>query len=125
LAFTSKLKETGDQPMANKPAGGLGSNKVIHRNAPKAEPKPRAVNPAAVNQLGEALAFRPEPLFVGKGYATPQGPSDNVAAVGVGGGRTVMSSGSQATHGPVVPGSHRPGAGKDILSEFGPDKPGI
>jgi hypothetical protein len=109
--------------MSHRPAGGLGSNKVIHRNAPKVEPRPRAVNPAAVNQLGEALAFRPEPLFVGKGYATPQGPSDNVAAVGVGGGRRVMASGSQATHGPVVQG-HSPPA-RDILKEFGKDKPGI
>jgi len=107
--------------MTHKPGGGIDSKQVVQRRAPKAEPVPRKVNPAAVSQLGEALAFKPEPVFVGKGYATPQGPSDNVAAVGVGGGRTLYGqSGTQTTHGPVV--GHRPEAGRDILSQFGPDK---
>jgi len=97
--------------MTHKPGGGIDSKQVVQRRAPKAEPVPRKVNPAAVSQLGEALAFKPEPVFVGKGYATPQGPSDNVAAVGVGGGRTLYGqSGTQTTHGPVV--GHRPEAGR-------------
>jgi hypothetical protein len=111
--------------MSHKPAGGLHSRQVVHKPQPKVEPKPQAVNPASVSQLGEALGFKPEPMFVGKGYATPQGPKDNLVS-GPGGGRVLYGqSGVQGQHGPAVPGSHRPGAGKDILSEYGKDKPGI
>jgi hypothetical protein len=115
--------------MAHKPAGGLGSNKVVQRRAPKAEPVPQKINIHAVSTLGQAVAFKPEPLTAGRGYATPQGPSDNVAAVGVGGGRTLYGqSGMQHTHGPVRQGQPDkapdiPGAkpGKDILKMYGPE----
>jgi hypothetical protein len=79
--------------------GGHGMNKVHHRSAPKAEPKPHSINPAAVSQIGLGTFLGREALRDGKGYATPRGPTDNVAAVGVGGGRTVMKSGSQGQHG--------------------------
>jgi hypothetical protein len=57
-------------------SGGTTSNKLVQAGAPKAEPKP--------------------------GYKPPVGPTANVAAVGVGGGRTVYQSGSQAQHGAGV-----------------------
>jgi hypothetical protein len=76
-------------------------NKVSHRSAPKAEPKPHSINPEAVGQIGISTFLGREALRDGKGYATPVGPTDNVKAVGVGGGREVMRSGSQGTHGSV------------------------
>jgi hypothetical protein len=110
--------------------GGIRSNKVIHRPSPKVEPKARAVNPAGVAQLGSTLGNMKggtpnvrTPLYGGQGYTPPRGTTDNVAAVGVGGGRTVMKSGSQAQHGQSV-GSVRPGRTGDLLREFGPDVPG-
>jgi hypothetical protein len=110
--------------------GGILSNKVTQRVAPKTEPKARAVNPGGVSQLGSAIGkikggkLRPaEPLFQGKGYNAPKGPSDNVSAVGVGCGRTVYDRGYQGQHGPSV-GTVRPGHTGDLLREFGPDVPG-
>jgi hypothetical protein len=32
--------------------GGHGMNKVSHTRAPKAEPKPHSIDPAAVHQIG-------------------------------------------------------------------------
>lgn len=99
---------------SSRAGGGINSNKVVHRNAPKAEPRARAVNPGGVGQLGSAqgshvtnkggTGYRGEKLIAGAGYSPPVGPTNNVSAVGVGGGRTVMRSGGQATHGNVVPG---------------------
>jgi hypothetical protein len=110
--------------------GGIRSNKVIHRPSPKVEPKARVVNPGGVSQLGSAVGSikggKPsaaEPLFQGRGYQGPKGPTDNVAAVGVGGGRTVYDRGYQGQHGASV-GAVRPGHTGDILREFGPDVPG-
>ena len=114
--------------------GGYGSRVVTHSKAPKVEPRPRAQNPSAVAQLGSMLGdkvthvagstgYRGEPLVRGKGYSPPQGPTDNVAACGVGGGRTVMKTGSQMQYGPPNPGN-APAKGKDILSSFGPDHKG-
>jgi hypothetical protein len=64
--------------------------------------------------------FTGERLDGGRGYATPKGISDPVKAVGVGGGRTIHSSGSQSTHGSVNPGN-APAKSTDILRQFGPD----
>ena len=50
--------------------------------------------------------------------APPIGPTDNVAAVGCGGGRTVMKTGSQQQYGSG--GAQKP-AGRDILGAFGPE----
>jgi hypothetical protein len=100
-------------------------NKHRDVRAPKAEPRPRAINPSAVAQLGTHLGdkvthvagstgYRGEPLVRGSGYSPPQGPTDNVKAVGVGGGRTIYETSTQGTHGPVA-GQRRP-QGRDILN---------
>lgn len=105
-----------------KSGGGLHSNKLVTRKSPKVEPKAYAINPAGVRQLGNTIDPKErEPLNAGRGYSPPVGPTDNVAAVGVGGGRTIMPSGGQGLHGPVNRGEP-PAAGRDILGEFGPDK---
>lgn len=112
--------------------GGIGMNKHRDIRAPKVEPKPHGVRPAHVAQIGTALgdhmtergktvggAFEPRNTA---GYTPPVGPTDNVAACGVGGGRKVYPSGTQATQGPVS-GSAKPDLGP-ILSTFGPDYKG-
>jgi hypothetical protein len=71
--------------MSHKPAGGLKSKQTVHRPLSKPEPKPHSINPEAVGQIGISTFLGREALRDGKGYATPIGPSDNVAAVGVGG----------------------------------------
>jgi hypothetical protein len=109
--------------------GGHKMNKVVHSRAPKIEPRPRAINPSAVNQLGNLLGdhvthakgstgYRGENLVRGKGYSGPIGPTDNVKACGVGGGRDVHKTGSQQQYGSG--GAPRP-AGREILGEYGPD----
>jgi hypothetical protein len=82
----------------------------------KAEPKPHAMSKDAATQIGLQTAYLKDELVRGRGYATPKGPTDNVAAVGVGGGRTIHQSGSQ--HGLTT---RQLPEGKDILSEFGPE----
>lgn len=113
--------------------GGIGSNKVTHRSAPKAEPRPRAINPSSVAQLGALVGdhvtnkastgYRGEELVRGKGYSGPVGPTDNVKAVGVGGGRTTYHCGTQDQHGAPASGNP-PAKNTDILSQFGPDYKG-
>lgn len=88
--------------------GGIGSNKVTHRQAPKVEPRPHARNPASVAQYGalvgdhitnkSSTGYRGDPDFTRKGYATPVGPT-SFSNTGPGGGRTVMRSGAQGCHG--------------------------
>jgi hypothetical protein len=103
-------------------------NKHRDVRAPKAEPRPRAINPSAVAQLGEhvgdkithvkgSTGYRGEPLVRGSGYSPPQGPTDNVAACGVGGGRKVYASGSQGTQGSVYPGNPRPNTYREALEQ--------
>jgi hypothetical protein len=71
----------------------------------------------AATQIGLQTAYLKDDLVRGKGYATPKGPTDNVKAVGVGGGRDIHPSGSQHGLRPAQPSPE----GKDILSEFGPE----
>jgi hypothetical protein len=101
----------------HRPAGGLHSKQTVHRPLSKAEPKPHAIDPGAVSQIGISSFLGREPLREGKGYG-PVGPTDNVAAVGVGGGRTVYKSGGQ--HGLQRPAREMP-AGRDTLAEYGPE----
>ena len=89
--------------------GGIKSNKVKHSASPKAEPRPKAVNLHAVHDIGNMkgnhitgkgkINVAKEPLELGSGYRCPVGPTDNVKAVGVGGGRTIHRAGSQGHHG--------------------------
>jgi len=111
--------------------GGIGMNKHVESRAPKIEPRPRAVHPGGVGQLGsmqgshvtrgEESSYRGDPFYRGKGYATPVGPTDNVAACGVGGGRKVYASGSQGVQGNVAAGNPRPVSDRQIISSYGPD----
>src|SRR5215469_16999617 len=91
-----------------------GQGPQRHTIAPKREPRSRAINPSAVNQLGAMLGdkvthvpgstgYRGEPLVRGPGYNNPQGPT-NMALSGPGAGRKTYGSGSQSTHGAVSPG---------------------
>jgi hypothetical protein len=84
--------------------GGLGSRPVKHVRAPKAEPVPYAKNVRGVSQIGtsignhitgkgKVLRSTVRDIDAGRGYSSPIGPTDNVAAVGVGGGRNVYRSG--------------------------------
>jgi hypothetical protein len=110
----------------HRPGGGSASRNVRHVTAPKVEPKPHARNPGKVGQWGQAqgdhvttlgggkTSYKGEPDFTRRGYAPPVGPTDNVAACGVGGGRKVYASGSQGQQGDVA-GSRRP-QGRDILN---------
>ncbi len=92
--------------------GGIKSNKTVHRPSPKVEPKARAINPGGAGQIGlrvgdhtmhgRETGYRGEKLDAGRGYQTPVGPTDNVKAVGVGGGREIHRSGSQTQHGDVA-----------------------
>jgi hypothetical protein len=111
--------------------GGYKMNKHRDTRAPKAEPRPRAINPSAVHQLGNMLGdhtthsktgtgYRGEELVRGKGYSGPVGPTDNVKAVGVGGGRTIYSCATQDQHGAPAPGNP-PAKNRDILGEYGPE----
>jgi hypothetical protein len=53
----------------------------------KTEPKPMRVNPGVVDQLGQALAFKPDPLMQGRGYSAPAPKT-----------KQVHKSGSQGRH---------------------------
>jgi len=103
--------------------GGIGSNKVVHRQAPKAEPKPHAINPGGAAQLGsQALAPKyATPLQAGRGYSPPVGPSSNMG-IGPGANRQVHHCGSQGQHGSPNRGeSRQPGTAdrgpRTILNE--------
>jgi hypothetical protein len=107
---------------------GISSKNVRHVTAPKAEPKAHRVREAGVGQLGQkqgnhitnkdSTGYRGEKLYGGPGYMPPVGPTNNVAACGVGGGRTVYKTGSQDMHGQAASGNP-PAKSTDILSSFG------
>jgi hypothetical protein len=69
-----------------------------------------------VSQIGIQNFLGRDALREGRGYG-PVGPTDNVAAVGVGGGRTIYKAGGQ--HG-LKP-AHEMPAGRDTLAEYGPE----
>jgi hypothetical protein len=100
----------------HRPAGGVHSKQTVHRPLSKAEPKPHAIDPKAVSQIGLQSFLGRDALREGRGYG-PVGPTDNVAAVGVGGGRTIYKSGSQHGMGPAKPMPE----GRDTLAEYGPE----
>ena len=103
--------------------GGIQSNKLVRPDVRTGQPY-KGSSPAAASQLGQSTAFKKEQVEVGRAYTgSPLGNQValNVGAGGPGTGRTVHHCGSQGTHGNVNPGNPPP-AGKDIISEFGPDK---
>lgn len=107
---------------------GIQSRNTRHIRAPKIEPRSRAKNPAGVSQLGNHIGshvtsarggdtgYRGQSLERGQGYNPPVGPTNNVAAVGVGGGRTVYRCGSQQAYGNPNPGN--PASGGDPLEHW-------
>jgi hypothetical protein len=109
--------------------GGINSNKTLQSKAGgKVEPKAKAVNPAGAAQQGLAVQFEKQPLEAGKGYSPGKMGSTGIAnaskgpsGAGPGGyGRTIYKSGSQSP----TPQAREMPAGRDILSEYGPDMPG-
>jgi hypothetical protein len=110
---------------------GINSKNVRHVTAPKSEPKPYAKRPAGAAALGSfygdhttsrpgSSGFKGEKLDGGRGYSPPVGPTNNVAAVGVGGGRQIHRTGSQGMQGQPAPGNP-PSKSTDILNQFGPN----
>ena len=108
---------------------GYQSRNVRHTSAPKVEPRSHRVREPAVAQIGGnygghvtrggSTGWRPGPLYGGKGYSNPVGPT-NMALSGPGAGREVMRSGGQGQHGAANPGN-APAKSTDILRQFGPD----
>jgi hypothetical protein len=93
---------------------GIKSKNVSHRSAPKVEPSSRAVREQRVGQIGtmmgdhvtnrDSTGYRPGPLYGGKGYNNPVGPT-SMALSGPGAGREVLRSGGQGTHGAPAQGA--------------------
>jgi hypothetical protein len=119
--------------------GGYNSRQVSHRHEPKTEPETHKGNPAGVAQQGMAVQFKKEPVQQGPhtGYEPGKvgatgiaGATKGPAGAGPGGyGRTIYRSGSQMQHGPVAKGETNrapdvPGTapGRDILSDYGPER---
>ena len=109
-----------------KSGGGITSNKLVTSKGYKTEPVANKASPAGAGQLGAAVQFRKEPLIQGKGYNPAPVPATGIAnarkgpsEAGPGSGRTIYKSGSQS---PTPPVSKPVGAGRDILSEFGPER---
>jgi hypothetical protein len=104
-----------------KSGGGITSNKLV-RVGVKAGPwRTNVVEPHAPDFLGQSTAFKKPPLYSGTAPQVALGNDlvTNVGAGGPGKGRTVMRSGSQGTHGPTTGSVEQ---GRDILSEYGPEK---
>jgi hypothetical protein len=112
--------------MKIKSGGGYSSNKTVHSQGYKTEPKARTGNVAGVAQQGLATAFKKEPITSGRGYEPGPMPKTgsrgefNAAATGPGSGRTIYKHGTQTANPPAT---GMP-AGRDILSEYGRDVPG-
>jgi hypothetical protein len=99
--------------------GGITSNKLVETRNPKVEPTVYRASPGATSRLGNMVG-EGTPLKMlqtqGGAYSNPIGPTPSVA--GPGGGRMVMKSGSQGTHGSTTSGTARPGADKEIFPGF-------
>ena len=95
----------------------------------------KGVSPGWVGQKGQMQGthttnrtdsdYRGEQKFTGQNFQPAPFGNEKALDVGKGGcgtGRTLYGqAGSQGTHGATNPGTPRP-AGRDILSQFGPDK---
>jgi hypothetical protein len=106
-----------------KSGGGYSSNKRREVPVRTGPPRTDVVSVEAVSELGARTAF-PKPDLI-KGTAPQVRSGNDVAAstvCGPGGSRTIYKTGFQSLRGPVSQGEGNIGAGKDILSEFGPEK---
>jgi hypothetical protein len=114
--------------------GGYGSRQITERPV-KTGTGSHATTPGYAGQLGNkqgdhitrrgGSGYRGEPMHVGRSFQ-PAKFGNEIAAntvCGVGGSRTVYSSGSQSGssgHGPANPGNPAPRQ-PDILNQYGPD----
>jgi hypothetical protein len=117
--------------MASKSGGGITSKNVV-RPGVRDGRAATGYNPGRVGQIGSALGDHAEhgPVkgdpreapHTARPHAAEMRLGNEVAprAKKMGDDRTVMRSGSQGTHGPVVRGSSVPP--RDILSRFGPER---
>jgi hypothetical protein len=111
----------------HKPGGGAKGKNVVHRPHGKTEPRANAYRPQGVSQWGQMQGshmtnrgesdYRGEPKRGGRGYEPPGMISDPVKAVGVGGGRTIHSCGSQGLQGAPNPGNPPPNRQRDPLNQ--------
>jgi hypothetical protein len=105
--------------------GGLRGNKVRNVGIRTGPPRTNVVSVQAASELGQRTAFAKPDLYKGTAAQVPMGneTSANIKC-GPGGGRTIYKTGFQQLSGPVSQGEGKIGgnAGKDILSEFGPEK---
>jgi len=114
----------------HKPGGGIKSRTVVHRNAPKIEPRTHAKVPAGVAQYGQrqgnhftsgGVGGRMESGYggvkaeAGRGYE-PKGPTSLMNNGPKGQGRTVYGCGTQGVQGNPNPG--KPMAGGDPLAPW-------
>ena len=110
--------------------GGRTPVKGSIRSGP---PRASVVSPAGAAGIGVAVGNHAEgktvsapkqPLYTGTKPGVPAGNAValNVGKGGPGAGRVVHATGSQSQHGPAA-GTPEP-QGRDILSDFGPDKKG-
>ena len=107
--------------MAKITGGGILGNKNVSVGQRLGSPS-KGSSPAAVDQLGQATAFKKENVDVGRGYDGAKYGNELAlnSKSAPGQGRTIHGCGSQGTYGPVT-GQPRP-QGADILSEFGPER---
>jgi hypothetical protein len=117
------------QSRGNQPAGGLGSKVVVEKPVRTGQPAsgiyPSWASQVVGNKVTESastLAYRGEPMKMPRGPAGSNQPLGNAVAAatkcGVGGSRTIYSSGSQGGM-PVTP--RAVGPTRDTMAEFGPD----
>jgi hypothetical protein len=107
-----------------KSGGGIRSNKRREVPVRTGPPRTNVVSVQAASELGARTAFAKPDLYKGTAAQVPMGneTSANIKC-GPGGGRTIYRFGTEGIHGKVSPGEGKigPNAGRDILSDFGPE----
>ena len=115
--------------------GGITSNKLVRPGVRTGPASTNKISPRGVSQYGYATGSRISgtgsyttentalPVRAGAAKQEPLGNTIalNVKGGGPGAGRTVMRTGTQGLHGPVVQGSTPPGQPRDVLGAFGPE----
>jgi len=78
------------------------------------------INPASADQMGQAVAFRKEPLVMGTAAQVPLGNriAGNVGKGGPGTGRTLYGQGGTQSR---TPAPAPVGPTRDTMAEFGPE----